>query len=348
MAILRLRSLGDCVLSTPGLEILKRSRPDLRLAVMVEDRFRAVFEGNPDVDEILPPALGALRRWRPILCLNLHGGGRSAWMTALSEARYRAGFGHFRYQAVYNVRIPRAQEILGVERKVHTAEHLASAVFYLGAPITEIPRAKLVLVGRTPWSAQVPLDLPEADGGVGRGPGGPPHWQQYIRGLFSGGTFCTEAQVIFRDLGVRHVYSNVPLPPFVTLRNVWKSQQHTLIDLGEDVFTVGRPHPMIDYSLRNRRIVEEARDPETALILLDVVLGYGANMDPAGELAPVIREAQAKRPLVFACSVTGTPRDPQNRTKVVEGLEAAGARVFPSNAAASKFAAQVARSLEKS
>src|ERR1019366_7138921 len=118
-----------------------------------------------------PPTLGALRRWRPRLCLNLHGGGRSAWMTALAGARYRAGFGHFRYQAVYNVHIPRAQEILGVERKVHTAEHLASAVFYLGAPITEIPRAKLVLVG----PAQAPLDLPEADEGVGRGPGGPPH-----------------------------------------------------------------------------------------------------------------------------------------------------------------------------
>jgi ADP-heptose:LPS heptosyltransferase len=112
---------------------------------MVEDRFRAVFEGNPDLDEILPPALGALRRWRPMLCLNLHGGARSAWMTALSGARYRAGFGHFRYQVVYNVHIPRAQEILGVERKVHTAEHLASAVFYLGAPVCEIPRAKVVL-----------------------------------------------------------------------------------------------------------------------------------------------------------------------------------------------------------
>ena len=144
VGILRLRSLGDCVLSTPALEILKRSRPDLRLAVMVEDRFRAVFEGNPGLDEIVPPALGALRRWRPMLCLNLHGGGRSAWMTALSGARYRAGFGHFRYQAVYNVHIPRAQEILGVERKVHTAEHLASAVFYLGAPICDIPRAKVV------------------------------------------------------------------------------------------------------------------------------------------------------------------------------------------------------------
>ena len=147
VGILRLRSLGDCVLSTPALDILKRCRPDLRLAVMVEDRFRAVFEGNPDLDEILPPALGALRRWRPLLCLNLHGGGRSAWMTALSGARYRAGFGHFRFQPVYNVRIPRAQEILGVERKVHTAEHLASAVFYLGAPICEIPRAKLLAGG---------------------------------------------------------------------------------------------------------------------------------------------------------------------------------------------------------
>jgi ADP-heptose:LPS heptosyltransferase len=143
------------VLSTPALAILKRCRPDLRLAVMVEDRFRAVFEGNSDLDEMLPPALGALRRWRPLLCLNLHGGGRSAWMTALSGARYRAGFGHFRHQAVYNVRIPRAQEILGVERKVHTAEHLASAVFYLGAPICEIPRAKLVAGGTAcPTKAQ--------------------------------------------------------------------------------------------------------------------------------------------------------------------------------------------------
>jgi len=189
-----------------------------------------------------------------------------------------------------------------------------------------------------------PFRLPHLPVGAGHAR---PLQQKYIRGLFSGGTFCTEAQVIFRDLGLRHVYSNVPLPPFVTLRNVWKSRQHTLIDLGEDVFTVGRPHPMIDYSLRNRRILEEAQDPATALILLDVVLGYGANMDPAGELAPVIREARAQRPIVFACSVTGTPRDPQNRTQVVEGLEAAGARVFPSNAAASRFAAQVALILEE-
>jgi len=144
VALVRLRSLGDCVLTTPALQILKSARPDLRVAVVVEDRFRAVFEGNPDIEAILPPRLGALRGWKARLCLNLHGGTRSAWMTALSGARVRAGFGHFRHAAAYNVRIPRAQEILGVERKVHTAEHLASAMFYLGVPVVEIPRARLV------------------------------------------------------------------------------------------------------------------------------------------------------------------------------------------------------------
>lgn len=142
-AVIRLRSLGDCVLTTPALEILKRARPDLRVAVVVEDRFRAVFEGNSDVEALLPPSSRALRAWHPDLCLNLHGGSASARLTALSSAHWRAGFAHYRWQSLYNVRIPRAQEILGEERKVHTAEHLASAMFYLGAPRTEIPRAKL-------------------------------------------------------------------------------------------------------------------------------------------------------------------------------------------------------------
>ena len=150
IAILRLRSLGDCVLTTPALDLLKRFRPDLHLAIFVENRFREIFEGNPDLSEIHAPELVALRRFRPQLCLNLHGGTRSAWMTELSGARYRAGFGHYRQQFVYNVAIPRAQEILHVERKVHTAEHLASAAFFLGAPVSEIPRAKLFAAGRPP------------------------------------------------------------------------------------------------------------------------------------------------------------------------------------------------------
>jgi ADP-heptose:LPS heptosyltransferase len=144
VAILRLRSLGDCVLTTPALAILKRARPDLRVAVVVEERFRDIFDGHPDVDEILPPEPAVVRKFLPRLCLNLHGGGRSAWITALSGARYRAGFGHFRQQFVYNLHIPRAQEILGEERTVHTAEHMASAMFWLGAARREIPRAQLV------------------------------------------------------------------------------------------------------------------------------------------------------------------------------------------------------------
>jgi heptosyltransferase-3 len=143
VAVIRLRSLGDSVLTTPALDILKCGRPDLQLAIVVEDRFRAIFEGNPYLDRVLPPDLGAFRDWSPRLCLNLHGGSRSACMTALSGAPYRAGFAHFRHGFIYNVRIPRAQEILGVDRTVHTAEHLASAMFYLGVPTGEIPGAKL-------------------------------------------------------------------------------------------------------------------------------------------------------------------------------------------------------------
>jgi lipopolysaccharide heptosyltransferase III len=148
VAVVRLRSLGDCVLTTPALDILKRSRPDLAVAVAVEECFRGVLEGSPDVAEILPPDAAAVRRFAPRLCLNLHGGTRSAWITALSGAPFRAGFAHFRNRFVYNVRIPRAQGILGVERKVHTAEHLASAMFYLGAERCEVPRAKLAADAR--------------------------------------------------------------------------------------------------------------------------------------------------------------------------------------------------------
>jgi ADP-heptose:LPS heptosyltransferase len=178
IAVVRLRSLGDCVLTTPALALLKQYRPDLRVAVIVESRFRAAFEGNPDVEQILDPGAPAIFRWRPRLTLNLHGGVRSMALTAASAAPLRAGFTHHRYSFVYSHRIPRAQDILaerhragaalaesknspcpaapggvhpsrGVprvsedERKVHTVEHLASAIFWLGAPRREIPRARL-------------------------------------------------------------------------------------------------------------------------------------------------------------------------------------------------------------
>ncbi len=143
VAIVRLRSLGDCVLTTPGLALLKEARPDLSVGVAVEDRFRAVFTGNPAVNALLAPSWQAIRRWNSTLCMNLHGGSRSQWMTAFSGARWRAGFAHHSFTFAYNIKIPRAQRILGVNRTVHTAEHMASAFFALGVPMQPIPRAAL-------------------------------------------------------------------------------------------------------------------------------------------------------------------------------------------------------------
>jgi len=143
VAIVRLRSLGDCVLTTPGIQLLKQARPDLEIGVFVEGRFAAVFERNPDISGILPVKYDAIRNWRSELAINFHGGTRSIVLTAASLARFRAGFAHHRGSWLYNVKIPRAQEILGEERTVHTAEHLASAMFYLGVPRSEIPRAIL-------------------------------------------------------------------------------------------------------------------------------------------------------------------------------------------------------------
>jgi len=143
VAVIRLRSLGDCVLTTPALALAKQYRPDLKLSVVVEPAFAAVFTGNPDVDQILAPNASSLARLRAHLAINLHGGTTSVRMMLAAASGLRAGFGHFRFQPMYNIRIPRAQEILGVDRKVHTAEHLASAMFYLGVPLAEIPPARL-------------------------------------------------------------------------------------------------------------------------------------------------------------------------------------------------------------
>lgn len=143
VVVIRLRSLGDCVLTTPALHLLKQARPDLEIAVVAEERFASVFENHPAVSRVLPPQARAIRAFSPTLCLNLHGGTRSARLTLLSRARFRAGFDIFRPAWIHNTPIPTAQEILGVSRRVHTAEHMASAVFYLGAPVSEVPRAQL-------------------------------------------------------------------------------------------------------------------------------------------------------------------------------------------------------------
>lgn len=166
--------------------------------------------------------------------------------------------------------------------------------------------------------------------------------QRYLRGLFSGGTLCYEAQVIWKDMHVHPVYSNAPLPGGLMLSDSTRSQQHTAVDLGEEEFTVGRPHPMIDNDLRIRRLFQEARDPETAVIMLDVVIGYGAHPNPASELGSAVGEArklarEAGRELLFIASVTGTEEDPQCLSQTESELERAGVIICNSNASAARL-----------
>ena len=170
--------------------------------------------------------------------------------------------------------------------------------------------------------------------------------QQYLRGLFSGGTLCYEAQVIWRDMLDLPVYSNAPLPGEPALEDSTKSRDHTTVDLGEEEFTVGRPHPMIDNDLRIRRLLQEAADPEVAVIILDVVIGYGAHPDPAAELGEAIEQARkiagdAGRQLNFVASVTGTEQDPQGLQHTISTLERAGVIVCNSNAAAARLTAMI-------
>jgi FdrA protein len=163
--------------------------------------------------------------------------------------------------------------------------------------------------------------------------------QKYLRGLFSGGTLCYEAQVIWCDRLKAPVLSNAPLKRDNRLTDSLRSLRHSCVDLGEEEFTVGRPHPMIDNNLRVRRLLQDARDPEVAVIVLDVVIGYGAHPDPASELGPAIRQAKrlADRPLIVVASVTGTEQDPQRLSAQVAALQSAGVIVCDSNAAAAKL-----------
>jgi FdrA protein len=167
--------------------------------------------------------------------------------------------------------------------------------------------------------------------------------QKYIRALYSGGTLAYEALVMLQDK-IKPIYTNLSFKGATAIADVYKSTEHTIIDFGEDEFTQGRLHPMIDPSLRNTRIINEAKDPETAVVVLDLVLGYNAHPDPAGSALEAITEAQqiaAKdgRHLIFVTSVCGTDSDPQKRNEQVAKLEASGVLVFPSNADAVAFLA---------
>jgi FdrA protein len=169
--------------------------------------------------------------------------------------------------------------------------------------------------------------------------------QKYLRGIFAGGTFCYQSQQIFRDAGIT-VYSNAPVESKHKLEDSDCSRGHTIVDMGADEYTVGKPHPMIDGTLRKQRILAESREAQTAVLLLDFILGYNASMEPVGELLDAIDEAKQvakshSRHLTVVASVCGTDGDPQILNMQIRLLKEAGAFVFQSNAKAAAFCAEL-------
>ncbi len=169
--------------------------------------------------------------------------------------------------------------------------------------------------------------------------------QKYLRALYSGGTYAAEAQVIWAKAGLQ-VWSNAPLDPTLALPDPKRaSRGHSALDLGDDEFTVGRPHPMIDQAARIERLLAEAADPSVRVIVLDVVIGWGAHADPASELATAIVQAkrlaaQGKRELAVIGFVCGTELDPQVLSRQEDTLRSAGMVLTGNSANAAWLAAQ--------
>lgn len=166
---------------------------------------------------------------------------------------------------------------------------------------------------------------------------------RYLRALFSGGTYCSEAQIIWAKSGLA-VWSNIPVNKAFALANPkLASFEHTALDLGDDDFTVGKPHPMIDQAARIERLLSEAADPTVRLILLDVVIGWGAHIDPASELAAAVIQAKkiankAKRHLAVIGFVCGTELDLQGLAAQEQKLRDAGMVLAPNSASAAWLA----------
>ncbi len=171
--------------------------------------------------------------------------------------------------------------------------------------------------------------------------------QRWVRGLYTGGTLAAEAAVVWeRELGP--IWTNFRAPGARLLPDARVSIEHSAIDLGDEVFTAGRPHPMLEPRMRAARILQEAADQSVAAIVLDFVLGHVGHPDPCGVTIPTLREARTTaerdgRALPIVATVCGTDADPQGLTDQVRGLSEAGVTVASTNAEAARVAALIAR-----
>ena len=204
-----------------------------------------------------------------------------------------------------------------------------TAIRELGLPVPAWPR--------WPGPDRLPGPVPGPETrGFPRVDGGTPP-AGVLRGLFAGGTLCDEAMVI-ATARLGPIRSNIPLRPELRLAPRAAATGHVMIDFGDDELTAGRAPPMIDQSLRLARLAAEAADPSVTVVLLDVVLGHGAHPDPAAELGPAIAAARANGRVAVVVSLIGAASDPQGPGRQAAVLQAAGAHVFASNAAAARSA----------
>jgi FdrA protein len=206
--------------------------------------------------------------------------------------------------------------------------------------IDDAVRLSITQIDDKPCSSQVQFTMQELEW-IDREIASWSSQQQYIRGLFAGGTFCYQSQQIFRDSQIP-VYSNVPFDLKYKLVEPDHSTKHTMVDMGDDYYTVGKPHPMIDGTMRKERILAEGRDPEVAILLLDFIQGYNASVEPVGEQLEAIIEAKQlarKRggALTVVASICGTDDDPQDLNLQTRMLKETGVIVFLSNAKAAHF-----------
>jgi len=221
--------------------------------------------------------------------------------------------------------------LIGIDKPIRVAPHVT-----LASDLEEGVVAVTSVVGTAfvPTEAGLVDLATEAIGRVD-------HSRTAIRGLFSGGTMCFEAMTLMHEHGLR-VHSNTPLRPDLVF-DLAEINSHICLDLGEEEYTKDQPHPMIDPAGRLDLIEREGALPETAVVLLDVVLGYGSHDDPAGQLAPACADVMAidGGPQVVAY-VLGTDSDPQGIAGQRRKLEDAGAIVAPTNARAALMAVAIA------
>jgi succinyl-CoA synthetase alpha subunit len=224
----------------------------------------------------------------------------------------------------------RAKRLTNQSKKITISNTLTSSVFATAKHIANMNRSELsvdpIYVPIEDLKRLVMTELKKIT-----------NEQKYLRALYTGGTFAYETQVILNGLAIGPLYSNAPLIKAQLLQDPMKSFKNSIIDLGEEEFTKGRAHPMIDPTIRKLRIVEEASYDDVAVIVLDFVLGYGSNSDPVGSIIDEIKKAKlmaakAKRHLSVIAHVCGTRRDPQGYDRSLTRLKNAGVPVLPTNA----------------